>query len=116
MADGDAGAPETAMGRRELSEREIKLIYELLDRTEKSYGRFKFELIAYNIACLVALLLTIYSAVKTAAGSANPAALGVYLTSGGLFTVAGARITKFLSDDLKMIRDIISTILNGARP
>ncbi len=98
----------------EISERTMELIRELLNRSEASYGRFKLELLTYNIACLAALGLIIYSAVRTAGATPDPAALGVYVTSGGLFAVTGARITKFLSDDLATIRRIIFELLGRA--
>lgn len=114
-ADGtptDVPAP-VGLGR-DLTNRQMKMIRELLDRSERAYGRFKLELVAYNIGCLAAIVLTIYSAVRTAGNNFDVAAMGVYLTSGGLFTVTGVRITKFLSDDLKTIRQIIFAILGRA--
>ena len=114
MADDDNPVPDDPPASPPsggLSDRQYAIIRDLLDRTERSYGRFKVELIAYNVACLAALGLTIYSAVRTASDTPDAAAMGVYLTAGGLFTVTGARITKFLSDDLKTIREIITEIM-----
>ncbi|WP_332772042.1 hypothetical protein [Phenylobacterium sp.] len=116
MADGDAPVPiDRPAPAGELSDKQVKVIFELLDRTERSYGRFKLELIAYNVCCVAALALTVYSAIRTAGDTPDAVAMGVYLTSGGLFTVTGARITKFLNDDLKTIREIITEIMKRGR-
>ena len=96
-----------------LSPADIAFINSLLDRMKEAYRRFRIELIVYNISCVIALGLVVYSAVRTAMVHADATALGVYFTSGGLFAGTGYQITKFLTGDLKTLNSIIDRILAG---
>jgi hypothetical protein len=107
---GTSGRSSDARGA--FTEAEIGFINSLLDRVDRSYQTFKVELWVYRMGCFASLAMVLFAAGRTVyLGKLGTPEIGTFLGSGGLFAVTGERVTRFLRENIGIIKMVLERLM-----